>query len=486
MADLKFQEGAEDFQQAEWLTLLLDGTWKYDFTTEKWHHFEQGEHRWVPDQKNALLYEVASLAARALDPKDPIYASGESERKARMRLLSVAAQKRAIEALATFPGYGTDGDEWDTDPYLLGCANGVLDLRKNAVRPGRPEDLVTRTTGHKFEPIHTLEEAYERAPRFMEVLQQWTSGDPAVAGFLLDWFGSCMFGINPEQRFLVETGRGRNGKGALKYAVLHALGPEYAAEPDGAMYMRSNFGAARSDQARIDLVKLKGVRVTFFSDPPGKKFNEEMLKAHTGGDRITARALHSNNVQSWDPTHSINFLLNDAPELDDLGPSMAGRIMVVDFREDYTLNPDKNLYGSPRAALDKELSGILAVLAQGAQSWYQSWVKGSGLVLPTRVVEQSRAFMERNDVIVNWLNERGELSRDAHCGSQLAYESYLNWHSRSGEEGEAMSQVRFAIALQKKGFTKKKTESGIKWAGFRLLGAMELADKGLDDDEDPA
>ena len=30
MANLKFQEGAEDFQQAEWLTLLIDRTWRYD------------------------------------------------------------------------------------------------------------------------------------------------------------------------------------------------------------------------------------------------------------------------------------------------------------------------------------------------------------------------------------------------------------------------------------------------------------------------
>jgi putative DNA primase/helicase len=382
----QFQEGAEDYQQAEWLTLLLDRTWKHDFTTGLWHHFEG--HRWVPDQRNALMFEVASLAARALNPRDVIYAASETERKARTKLLSTPSQKRAIEALATFPDYGTDGNEWDTDPYLLGCENGVLDLRLNEVRPGKPEDLITRTTGHVFTPIATLDDARRVAPRFMEVLTEWTSGDVALADFLLDWYGSTMFGINPEQRFLIETGRGRNGKGALKYAVLHALGPDYAAEPDGAMYMRSPYGAARSDQARIDLVKLKGVRATFFSDPPGKKFNEEMLKAHTGGDRITARALHSNNVQSWDPTHSITFLLNDAPELDDLGPSMAGRIMVADFREDYTLHPDKNLYGSPRAAFDREAAGILAILAQAAKGWYDSWAAGGGLVIPERVVEQ--------------------------------------------------------------------------------------------------
>lgn len=484
MAELTFQEGAEDFQQAEWLTLLLDRKWRYDHTTEKWHHFEQ--HRWVPDQTNSLLFEVASLAARALDPKDPIYSTGETERKARQRLLSLPAQKRAIEALATFPDYGTDGNDWDTDPYLMGCENGILDLRLNAVRPGRPEDLVTRTTGHVFEPIHTLEEAQKRAPNFMRVLGEWASDDASMAGFLLDWYGASMFGINPEQRFLIKTGRGRNGKGALKYSVMHSFGDEYACEPDASMYMASTHGAATSDRPRADLINLKGRRIAFFSDPPGKKFNEAMLKGHTGGDRITARALHSNNVQTWDPTHSITFLLNDAPELDDLGPSMAGRIMVADFREDFTLRMDKNLYGHPGAKLDKELPAILAIFAQAAKGWFDSWSKtGAGLVLPERVQEQSKAFLERNDVIVNWLSERGEVGQGLQASSSLAYESYLAWHRLSGQEGEAMSMVRWAQAVEKKGWHKKKTETGMKWQGFRILSTMDLADRGIDEDEEP-
>jgi phage/plasmid-associated DNA primase len=159
--------------------------------------------------------------------------------------------------------------------------------------------------------------------------------------------------------------------------------------------------------------------------------------------------------------------------------------MVADFREDYTLNPDKNLYGHPKAALNREGAGILAIFAHAAKSWYDSWSSGGGLHIPERVVEQSKAFMERNDVVVNWLNDRGEVGAKFTTGSALAYESYLNWFSRSGEEGEAMSQVRFGQALQKKKFDKKKTESGMKWHGFRLLGAMELADKGIDEDETP-
>ena len=34
------------------------------------------------------------------------------------------------------------GAEWDTNPWLLGLANGVLDLRTGQLLDGRPEDYI--------------------------------------------------------------------------------------------------------------------------------------------------------------------------------------------------------------------------------------------------------------------------------------------------------------------------------------------------------
>jgi hypothetical protein len=46
--------------------------------------------------------------------------------------------------------------------------------------------------------------------------------------------------------------------------------------------------------------------------------------------------------------------------------------------------------------------------------------------------------------------------------------------------------VKWAATLLKKGMTKKKTEVGMRWYGFSLLGAMALAERGMiDEDEEP-
>lgn len=467
----------EDFLQAEWLANRLHHEWKFDHTAKRWHHFDGI--RWAPDETDQVHRAVYKAAHRALG-SDRV---PELERKRMLALMQWPTQERALKALATFPGYGTNGDEWDSNAFLLGTKKGIVDLRSNALIVASPEQNVTKTTKTEFKPIADPEEFDERAPGFMRSMRQWMSGDEDMVYFLLFWFGASMFGMSPEQRFLLMTGRGRNGKGALKHSILKACG-EYAEELDPSLYMRTKYGGTRSNEARADLIALKGLRITFFSEPSGGQFNEELLKAHTGSDRISARALYSNNVQSWDATHSINFLTNDLPAVEDVGPSMGERVMVADFRESYEgAARNVNLYGE----LEGEKDGILAILVWAASIWYQRWAaQHGGLVLPARVVEQSREFIERNDPVANWLNDRCENDPKAMVASGLAYESYLEWHTASGAPGEAFSTVKWSLTLQKKGYVKVRSSHGQRWQGLRLLGAMELADRGgLDEDEEP-
>ena len=51
------------------------------------------------------------------------------------KLLNTSAIGRALEALSAFPAYKTNGSDWDQEPHLLGCTNGIVDLRT-----GRPVD----------------------------------------------------------------------------------------------------------------------------------------------------------------------------------------------------------------------------------------------------------------------------------------------------------------------------------------------------------
>ena len=475
----KYGVGPEDFKQAQWLADNLDKRWRYDHGSEMWHHYDGV--RWAVDKTNQVLRTVAELAADNINTTD-----SDERKKALLKLLSNGPIERALTALATFPDYSTDGSDWDNEPYLLGVANGIVDLRENRLVAPTPAHNVTRNTGVPFSPVSGPGEFEERAGEFMRVLREWTSDhdwakDDDMTYFLLFWFGAGLFGMTPEQRFLLMTGSGRNGKGALRHAILQALGPEYGAQPDGNLYSRSRFGPARSNEARADLMALRGIRVAFFSEPDRGQFAEEMLKAHTGGDIITARGLYQRHPVSWTPTHSINFLVNDAPNLEDVGPSMGSRVMVADFRHRWEgADEDKNLYGK----LTRERAGILAILVWAASVWHDRWTtEQGGLVLPQRVIDQSKAFIERNDPVAECLRDVFREGPDLSAASQIAYDAYVDWHRGSGLEGDPMSIVMFARALEKKGFRKVKTMTGMRWTGLKPLGATEIADKETPTDE---
>jgi phage/plasmid-associated DNA primase len=204
-----------------------------------------------------------------------------------------------------------------------------------------------------------------------------------------------------------------------------------------------------------------------------------MLKAHTGGDTITARNLYQRDTVSWEPTHSITFLVNDAPSLEDIGPSMGSRVMVADFRHRYEgAAEDKTLYGT----LHSEREGVLSILCWAAAAWFASWeTKGEGISLPPRVVEQSKQFMERNDPIAECLREAFVVRPDANCPAQVAYDTYKEWHARSGREDDPVSNVKFVTALEKRGLRKVRGRSFNIWNGLKPLSAVEVADD--EDDE---
>jgi putative DNA primase/helicase len=475
--------GSTDYDQAAWLADVLEKRYRYDHTTEKWHRWDPESGIWKRDQVNDLMEEINQNVDDVImainDRKGEHYIQDEEEREATtksfMKLKMTNNQHRAMEALSTLASYKTDGSDWDQNPYLLGCANGVVDLRVNALVKPDPDNLVTRSTKHVFKPVHSWDEGFARAPQLIESGLQWTSDDSSLVLFYLLWFGYSLFGLNTEQRFLILTGIGRNGKGALMKAMRNVFG-EYSASVSDSMYMRSRFGSSRSDNARPDLMELKGRRLAAMSEPEGGAFNEEMLKAHTGGDPITARSLYSNNVISWEPTHSIVILTNHAPKVDDIGPSMAARVMVADFQNQYTGDKeDKDLY--TKLTTEPEAEGQLALLAFAAQWWHEH-----GLTIPERVTQASQNYIASSDPVGRAIDDVFVQEKGARGPAQVMYAQYLEWHTQNNEEGEPLSGTAFGLALKRHGLDKKKMNNGWYYLGIRPKSAMEIASEGTDDD----
>jgi putative DNA primase/helicase len=92
-----------------------------------------------------------------------------SQRDARLRaMINLAKGESRIRI---------EPDALDSDPWLLGCPNGTLDLRTGEPRGARPEDYITKQIGVEFDPEADC-------PQWRGFLDWATRGDGDLVAFL--------------------------------------------------------------------------------------------------------------------------------------------------------------------------------------------------------------------------------------------------------------------------------------------------------------
>src|SRR5690606_34945964 len=192
----------------------------------------------------------------------------------------------------------------DRDPYLLGVANGVVDLRTAQLRADARDEFVTRRVPVVFKPEAKAPrwEQFQREicglplPRAKDGSHPYTER-PALVAYKRRWAGSMLIGENVGQKFYTATGEGSNGKSLELETYVSVLGPLAVKLPSGA-FMAGPRGSREADAASPMLASLHGVRLALASETEaGNKLNTGDVKAVTGDDEIRARRLHANSVQ---------------------------------------------------------------------------------------------------------------------------------------------------------------------------------------------
>lgn len=457
MTDRALSRNDDDL--ADLLEVAFRGKVHYDWGMSQWHFWDGL--RWKADTTDHI-YDMTRLQAIDLIAAT----TSEAKQKALLPLLNVAKKSSVLESLASREGFAMTGSEWDTQPNLIGTQDGVLDLETLTLhRPPDPDWLVTRQVGAKFDTDETC-------PMFIKFVRDIMGGDAELVDYLLTVVGYSLFGHQKEQKFWMWLGNGNNGKGTLAKVVANVLG-DYGSGQPSSLYMQTRHGVVSSSAPRADLLKLKGQRWTWMSEPQGGKFNDEMLKEHTGDDPITARDLFSKASKTlvWRPTHTVIILTNILPSTDDVGASMRRRARVVKFEQDFTSVLDLDLENKLLA----ERNGIFKLLAQFAQLYAKN-----GLFEPERVLEWSRDYIEDNDPIGQFLQDRCVVERGAKANASLIFESYRDWCI--SRDIEPASQTGFGRMMTRR-FNKVKVRMGSVYHGVGVLGAMKIAEKGEDGDE---
>jgi putative DNA primase/helicase len=334
-------------------------------------------------------------------------------------------------------------DQWDCDPWLVNTPGGVIDLRTGQQRPHKPDDYMTKiaATGPGGE-----------CPRFLAFLATITADDAELIAYIRRVLGYALTGDTREHALFFAYGTGANGKSVLLSTVSGILGNYHRTAPI------ETFVASNSDRHPTDLAGLRGARlVTAVETEEGRRWAESRIKQLTGGDVVAARFMRQDFFE-YRPAFKLVIAGNHKPSLRSVDEAIRRRFHMIPFA--VTIPPEER-DGELTEKLKDEWPAILQWLIDGCLEWQRG-----GLQPPQAVQEATDAYLEAEDAMAAWIEDKCERAPSAWEQSTDLFASWTVWAERAGENAGTMK--RFAQALESRGFQRHKRRDGQGFYGLRL------------------
>ena len=381
---------------------------RYDHRRGRWLIWRG--HRWAPDTDQAI---IRLATAHVRDRQRDALTIADLDRRDRTIKHLLALERRGaldsmlILARAQSP-IADAGEQWDSDPWLLGVENGMVDLRTGELRDGKPEDKVTMSTAVPYDPD-------ARCPRWEQTISDVFDGDLELVEFVQRALGYSVTGITAEQVLFICYGIGANGKGTILNTILRVLNDYSYNMPFSTIELHQRSSIPN------DLAALISRRLIIASETnDATRLNEARVKALTGCDPITARFLHG-EFFTFDPVAKFWLAVNHKPTVRDDSYGFWRRIRLIPFTRIFPV--DMTLAGT----LAGEAPGILRWLVEGCLAWQRD-----GLCAPAKVAEATEAYRTDSDPLNDFLREACDLDPEAECRAADLYRAYGAWADQQG------------------------------------------------------
>lgn len=410
--------------------------------------------RWKPDEMNEIarlakdvpriIYKEASKLENTVLRKSLIKWGLQTENSSRLANLIKEAQ--------TEPGIPISPDELDADPFLLGCMNGILDLRECKLLSYSPDRLLTKQIPVAFDPL-------AQCPTWLAFLDTITGGNKRLQGFLQRAIGYSLTGDTREQVLFFMHGIGANGKSTFINTIKTLLG-DYAKQTPTETLMRKD-----SSGVSNDLAALKGARlIAAVETDEGQRLAESLIKQITGGDMISARFLYTEFFEFM-PSFKVWLAGNHKPAIRGTDHGIWRRVRLIPFE---VIIPEEKRDRQLPEKLKAELPGILEWAVQGCYEW-----QAGGLGTPPEVMMATESYRLESDIIALFLEEYCVVKPGIRVGNAELYKAYREWCEEAGEMHS--TQRKFTQRLKERGFI-QGTGGKRLWDGIGIKANI-LADE---------
>ncbi len=344
--------------------------------------------------------------------------------------------------------FRTEIKDFDKDPLVLNCLNGLIDLRDGQMHPHAPEQKLT----HMIPVEYDQSLVHNGWKWWHDWLSATAKGGEADAVWLRKAVGYSITGLTREEVLFYIYGPSRSGKGMFIETILAMLGHPLSDELPFATFTRKDDGNSQNH----DLAPLKPARFIAASESNSyERFNEAKVKALTGGNKVRC-AFKFKTHFSYRPQFKIWLSSNEEINADPDDDAVWGRVRVIEFPHSHLGAEDKMMKEKFRSP--ENLKIILAWAVQGALDW-----QSEGLAEPASMAEAKRLQRAQRDTVQAFIDDIAERpdehKDDPHAGpysdhltaSTDVYKRYRQWCNDNGVSPK--QQKGLTDALKRKGYT---------------------------------
>lgn len=378
--------------------------------------------RWREVSNDRVTKEILGRFQRLFATESKVM---DADRAKKLAPLLTSGKIRGIQSLLRGL-IEQDGAEFDAQPHLLNCQNGVVDLRTGELGPHDPDLLFTHIT-----PVPYIAGATH--PDWDLALQALPDDD--TRRWVQLKMGQATTGLPaPDDVLPILFGGGQNGKSSI-VCVMYALGGFAKIVPDKLL-------TARPDSHSTELTELKGARLALLEELPERNLNVGRLKSILGTPRISARRIMKDTME-WDATHTLVLTTNHQPRVSESDFGTWRRLALVTFPFRFCIPPDPADRENDRVGSDglrerlksgrEQQTAMLAWLVEGAVAVYDGGDEQQVPRPPARVRADTAEWRGESDLTLRFVNERLEFDPSACVLSTELYEEFVAFTEASGQ-----------------------------------------------------
>uniref|UniRef100_A0A6C0ECP6 SF3 helicase domain-containing protein n=1 Tax=viral metagenome TaxID=1070528 RepID=A0A6C0ECP6_9ZZZZ len=453
----------------------------YEFTGHRWKMVEQGytlaerissdlSHKFVKlsvgdpvavAQHQELLDEDPELKAitselliedtKGTIGQDLVVGNSKKIFEIATKLKDVKFRKNVMEA-CSHKFYDEKFEErLNSNIYLLGFENGVYDFKmgkdgRGCFRDGLPEDYITLSTGYDYMDYEPNHEDVEYIRDYFKTVQQ----NPDMREYVLRFLSSFLVGHTEDQKFVIWTGKGSNGKSTTTFLLNKSFG-EYFGTLKTTIITRKKKDSGAPEP---EIANKIGVRCIIMQEASeNEAIYVDQMKFYTGGELIEARMPHQGKYFKFMPQFKLVMCCNVLPDVPATDDGTWRRLRVTSWDTKFV----DNLTGKYKIEVkkDKKANEKLANCAP-AFMWmlineiYPRYIQ-FGLVEPKEVLAHTTKYQEDSDVYLEFISQNLTVDPNVEEKSALLYTCFKQWYKESYNHAPPPEKV-FRRQIEDKGY----------------------------------